>query len=102
MDQNRHTHGDPDNAGHRHEPHSHSHHPASTDSHHDHDHGSGLLARIKQFLHLEHHHRGPVDADLAMNSLGMRAVMWSFGGLMVTALIQVVIDTYTGSAARPA
>ena len=33
-----------------------------------------------------------------MNSLGMRALMWSFGGLMLTAVIQIVIVAYTGSA----
>ena len=90
---NRHddTSGVPDHA------HDHNHHHNSSD-HHDHEHGTGPLARLRQFLHLEHHHHGSVDAELAMNSLGMRALLWSFGGLMLTALIQVVIVIYTGSA----
>lgn len=79
--------------------HDHYHdHNSPSDHDHDHEHGTGLLSRLKQLLRLEHHHHGAVDSELATNSLGMRALLWSFGGLMLTALIQVVIVIYTGSA----
>lgn len=50
--------------------------------------------------HADHaHHHGPIDPRLLTTERGIWAVKWSFAGLMVTALLQVVIVYYTGSVA---
>src|SRR5918998_2139991 len=56
---------------------------------HDHQHG-----------HEEHGHtHGAVDPSIATSELGMWAVKWSFVGLFVTALLQVVVVALSGSVA---
>ncbi|MCF7804270.1 MAG: cation diffusion facilitator family transporter [Candidatus Marinimicrobia bacterium] len=60
----------------------HSHH------NHSHDHGNGH----------EHTH-GAIDPSIASTEKGIWAIKWSFIGLMVTALIQVVIVYLSGSVA---
>src|SRR5918993_1333512 len=56
---------------------------------HDHLHG-----------HEEHGHaHGAVDPSIATSEWGMWAVKWSFVGLFVTALLQVVVVALTGSVA---
>jgi cation diffusion facilitator family transporter len=56
---------------------------------HDHQHG-----------HEEHGHtHGAVDPSIATSERGMWAVKWSFVGLFVTALLQVVVVALTGSVA---
>jgi cation diffusion facilitator family transporter len=56
---------------------------------HDHRHG-----------HEEHGHtHGAVDPSIATSERGMWAVKWSFVGLFVTALLQVVVVVLSGSVA---
>ena len=55
-------------------------HPTDGNSEHDHAHGA-------------------IDPALLTSARGIRAVKWSFLGLMVTALLQVVVVYYTGSVA---
>ncbi len=58
-----------------------------TDHGHDHDHG-------------EHRHsHGGVDPSIASSERGIWALKWSFIGLFVTALIQVVVVLFSGSVA---
>jgi cation diffusion facilitator family transporter len=50
--------------------------------------------------HEEHGHtHGAVDPSIATSELGMWAVKWSFVGLFVTALLQVVVVALSGSVA---
>ena len=64
------------------------------DSHlHDHHHPS-----VKRGKHGAHTH-GTVDLSLTTSERGIWAVKWSFIGLMVTALLQVVVVFYSGSVA---
>lgn len=59
--------------------------------HHDHDH-HGHDA--------EHSHtHGVVDPSIASSTKGLWAIKWSFVGLMVTALLQVVVVFFSGSVA---
>src|SRR5215208_6066910 len=56
---------------------------------HDHQHG-----------HEEHGHtHGAIDPSLATSERGMWAVKWSFVGLFVTALVQLVVVALSGSVA---
>jgi len=48
------------------------------------------------------HHRhvhGPVDPSVASSARGLRALKWSFAGLMLTALLQVFVVALSGSVA---
>jgi len=50
--------------------------------------------------HADHgHHHVAVDPALLTSERGIWAVKWSFVGLMVTAVLQVIIVHYTGSVA---
>ncbi len=71
-----HTHGP---GGHQH---GHSHHGHS----HAHGHGHG-------------HTHGVIDATIASTSRGIWAIKWSFIGLMITALLQVIVVALSGSVA---
>src|SRR5258708_31877740 len=60
--------------------------------HHEHDHGA------------EHHHghghaHGVVDPSIASTDRGLWALKWSFIGLMITALLQVVVVLLSNSVA---
>ena len=68
----KHDHGDSHSHGHGH------HH----DSHHAHGHG---------------HSHGVVDPSIASNERGLWALKWSFAGLFVTALVQVIVVIASGS-----
>ncbi|MGH2375271.1 MAG: cation diffusion facilitator family transporter [Candidatus Methylomirabilaceae bacterium] len=57
--------------------------------HHAHQHGLG---------HWGHHH-GVVDPAIVTTSRGIWAIKWSFLGLLVTALLQVVVVILSGSVA---
>ncbi|HEY4666295.1 MAG TPA: cation diffusion facilitator family transporter [Anaerolineales bacterium] len=49
---------------------------------------------------LEHQHvHGALDPTLLSTERGIWAVKWSFVGLMITAMLQVIIVIYTGSVA---
>ncbi len=50
--------------------------------------------------HSEHEHvHGAIDPTLLSTERGIWAVKWSFVGLMITAVLQVIIVFYTGSVA---
>ena len=70
----------------------HNHH---TDHDHDHDHGHDHSSD-----HGSHRHsHGVVDPSITTTERGIWALKWSFVGLMITALLQVVVVTFTGSVA---
>jgi cation diffusion facilitator family transporter len=69
--------------GHRHD--EHTHRPGHG---HGHDHGSGHA-----------HTHGIVDPEIASTARGVWALKWSFAGLLVTALFQVVVVALSGSVA---
>jgi cation diffusion facilitator family transporter len=71
--------------------HNHSHHDDTSDSHahargHDDHQGHG-------------HTHGVIDPSITTSERGIWAIKWSFIGLLVTALIQVVIVWFSGSVA---
>ena len=77
----------PDVADHRHH---------DIDDHHSgqHHHGASAVG------HVNHGHtHGAVDPSIATTTRGIWALKWSFAGLMVTALLQVVIVWLSGSVA---
>ena len=45
------------------------------------------------------HHHGVVDPAVASTAEGLRAVKWSFAGLLVTAVLQAVVVAMSGSVA---
>jgi cation diffusion facilitator family transporter len=58
------------------------------------------MADDHQHGHEEHSHtHGTVDPSMATSERGMWAVKWSFVGLFVTALLQVVVVALSGSVA---
>lgn len=67
--------------------HDHDHH--HDHGHHHHHHGHGEHA----------HTHGVVDPAIATTARGLWAVKWSFVGLMITALLQVVVVALSGSVA---
>jgi cation diffusion facilitator family transporter len=70
----------------------HNHH---TDHDHDRDHGHDHSSD-----HGSHgHSHGVVDPSITTTERGIWALKWSFVGLMITALLQVVVVTFTGSVA---
>lgn len=71
-------------AGHSHEEHDHEHH----DAHDEHDHEGG-----------HGHTHGIVDPSIISTERGIWALKWSFIGLFITALLQIVVVFFTGSVA---
>lgn len=67
---------------------------------HEHDGGRGLRGRLRAAL-VPHRHdaAGSTDSALETSRKGMRALAISFGGLMVTALLQVLVVAVTDSVA---
>ena len=58
------------------------------------------MAHDHQDGHDEHGHtHGAVDPSIATSERGMWAVKWSFVGLFVTALLQVVVVGFVGNEA---
>ena len=47
------------------------------------------------------HTHGVVDPSIAASDRGLWALKWSFVGLMVTAVIQVVVVVLSGSVPKP-
>jgi cation diffusion facilitator family transporter len=69
------------------------HEPPEEDDH-GHEHESGHTG--------DHHHghmHGVVDPSIFATERGIRAVKWSFAGLFITAILQVVVVYYSGSIA---
>lgn len=60
---------------------------------------SHLHDKGHQHSHRHAHTHGAVDPSLATSTRGIWAIKWSFVGLMVTALIQVVVVWISGSVA---
>src|SRR5215216_3155534 len=79
------------NHGHGSEKHPHGDHKHPHDDNephgHDHDHGK------------HGHSHGVVDPSIATSDRGIWALKWSFVGLMITALLQVIVVFYSGSVA---
>ena len=61
--------------------------------HHDHDAPHGGHGHH----HVHGHSHGVVDPSIAATDRGLWALRWSFVGLMVTAVIQVVVVMISGS-----
>lgn len=61
--------------------------------HHDHDAPHGAHGHH----HVHGHSHGVVDPSIAATALGLWALRWSFVGLTVTAVIQVVVVVISGS-----
>src|SRR5215208_6096905 len=59
--------------------------------HHDGDHG--------QHSHAHGHTHGAVDPTILTTERGIWAIKWSFAGLMVTAIFQIVVVIVSGSVA---
>ncbi|MGB8219756.1 MAG: cation diffusion facilitator family transporter [Methanoregula sp.] len=80
------NHGHHDDDDHDHG-HLHEHdHVEGHDDHHDHHHGHG-----------HGHMHGVVDPSIFSTERGIWAVKWSFVGLFITAILQVVVVFYSGS-----
>lgn len=58
--------------------------------HHHHGHGHG---------HGHGHTHGVMDATIASTTRGIWAIKWSFVGLMITAILQVIVVALSGSVA---
>ena len=92
-----HPHGDHHSDGHGHD-HGHRHD-------HGHDHGSGSLwsgfkhGVSELFGTHSHDHAESIDSALESSERGIRALVISFTGLMVTAVLQAGIVFFTGSVA---
>ncbi|QQR54560.1 cation transporter [Candidatus Peregrinibacteria bacterium] len=54
-------------------------------------------SNLQEFSH-DHTH-GVVDASITTSARGLWAIKWSFVGLAITALIQVVVVIFSGSVA---
>jgi len=65
------------------------------DTHHHHGHSSPRDASASEHGHTH----GVVDPSIASSKRGMWAIKWSFIGLMITALLQVVVVILSGSVA---
>src|SRR5438128_8953385 len=63
--------------------------------HHEHAHGEPA----HQHASGHGHSHGLVDASIVATGRGLWALKWSFGGLMATALIQLVVVALSGSVA---
>jgi len=87
--------------------------PASEESH-EQSHRHGLFGFHLSLHHLSHklsrthshvhslghsHTHGTVDPSILATSKGLRAVKWSFIGLMITAVLQIIIVFMSGSVA---
>src|SRR6266487_5167731 len=76
--------------GHSHDRKEHDHkaHASKGDAHdHDHDHGA------------HGHTHGTIDPSITSTDRGLWAIKWSFIGLFITTLIQLVVVYFSGSIA---
>jgi cation diffusion facilitator family transporter len=78
---------------------SHQHATNSHEHDHDHDHAVGAKRHHSHGGAGHGHTHGAIDPSIVTTNRGLWAVKWSFVGLMVTALIQVVIVVLSGSVA---
>jgi cation diffusion facilitator family transporter len=103
-----HDHAPPSNNshvdGHTHDEHDHDHdHDHSHDDHghgdHEHDHGGGLGGLLGALFHTHSHATSRTDRALEGSERGIWALKISLGGLLATAIFQLVIVLISGSAA---
>jgi cation diffusion facilitator family transporter len=89
----------PEHDDHGHED-GHAHGARRDDGDHDHGHAVGVWARLKDVV-APHSHDAAVsmDTELETSRKGMRALLISFGALMVTAVLQAALVALTGSIA---
>ena len=97
-----HEHGDATGGGHDHDDDGHHDHAGHDhgdgDGGHDHAHAGGIRARLLAVFRPHSHDAGDaVDAELETSRRGIRALVASFIGLAVTALLQGVVVTLSGS-----
>ncbi|MCY3562699.1 MAG: cation diffusion facilitator family transporter [Acidimicrobiia bacterium] len=107
----RHSHDHPHGRGHDHSgghdhPDGHRHDSSHGHGHgHGHEHGSGSLWSgfkhgVSELLGTHSHdHAESIDSAIESSKRGVRALVISFTGLMVTAVLQAVIVFFTGSVA---
>ncbi len=85
-------------------PHDHGHDEHGHDGHghdeHGHGHATGPLAKVKELFAPHSHDAGDsVDAELEASNKGIRTLVLSFVGLLVTTLLQAVVVLLSGSVA---
>ena len=91
--------------GNPHTPHHKHEHPHEKHAHghrHEHDspeHGNGLLGWLRGTFAHSHSTADKVDAALETHERGIWALKWSFVGLAITAIMQVIIVAISGSVA---
>jgi cation diffusion facilitator family transporter len=86
-----HVHDDPEHDDHSDHDHAHSDH--------DHAHGGGLSGWLGGLLHTHSHTSSRTDRALESSERGIWALKISLGGLLATAIFQVVIVAISGSTA---
>ena len=93
-----HAHGDHSDHGHSdHDDHAHDDHGHD---HSGHEHATGPLARLKElFAPHSHDAADSVDSELEASNKGIRALVVSFAGLLVTTVLQAVVYLLSGSVA---
>jgi cation diffusion facilitator family transporter len=87
---------------HPNQPHDH-HHEGDPDHDHDHDRDQGVGGRLASLFHLHghsHDYRDKIsDQAFLTHEAGIRTVWLAFAALMITAALQIIIVTWSGSVA---
>jgi cation diffusion facilitator family transporter len=92
MTEKKHSHDDEQPHGHDHphqEEEAHEHGAHEQEGAHGHDHGGGAHGHV----------HGTIDPSITASDRGLWAVKWSFVGLFITTIIQIVIFYFSGSIA---
>jgi cation diffusion facilitator family transporter len=92
-----HDHGSASAAAHSHGEHDHGH--DHNDHDHEHDHGGGVGGLLGAIFHTHSHAASRTDRALEGSQRGIWALKISLGGLLVTAIFQLVVVLISGSAA---
>jgi len=75
-------------------------HDNDSDNAHNHHHTLQIMNQSKQNKSHRHAHmHGAVDPSILTTERGIWAIKWSFVGLLITALFQIIIVVFTGSIA---
>jgi len=92
---------DDDRAGaeHEHEHESDQDHSHGSDGDHDHEYAGGLRGLLSGLFHTHSHSSSRTDRALETSERGIWALKISLGGLLATAIFQVIIVLISGSAA---
>jgi len=78
---------------------SHAHHEGHSHNEHSHAHAEGGHEQDHGGHEAHGHAHGTIDPSIIASERGIWAIKWSFVGLMVTTLIQVVIFYFSNSIA---